>query len=75
MSTQTKEVVGDFYLIIDGPKVDIGFHWFTGDATCEHVLASIIEAVLDQDPRHVLHLKGLALSWTNEDNPIRNDVP
>lgn len=52
-----KRAVGNIYLIIDGPKVDIGFQWFAGDATCQHVLASVIEAVFNQDPRHVLHLK------------------
>lgn len=58
------------YLIIDGAEIDVGFHWFTGDTTCEHVFPGIIEAVLDQDPRHVLHLKGTPLSRTNQRNPM-----
>ena len=62
------------YLIIDRTKVDIGFHWFTGDATRKHVLAGIIEAVLDQDTRHVLHLKRDMLSWTNQENLTRRTL-
>lgn len=63
------------YLVINRPKINIGFQWFTGDTTCEHVLPGIIEPVLDQDPRHVFYLKGAPLSRSKQKENIRNEVP
>ncbi len=43
-------------LVINRTEIDICFHRLTRDSRSEHVLAGVIESVINKDLRHVFHL-------------------
>lgn len=46
---RSRPLNGTTCLIIDGPEIDICFKLFAGDSAGKHVLASVVEAFLDED--------------------------
>lgn len=44
------------FLVVDRTEVYVGLQRFTSDAACEHVLARVGEAVLDENAGHVFDL-------------------